>query len=530
MKSRTITIHLAKDDLDRYEDALKLPDMFDRFDPDDDHEEEPVLFVKQHPANPPRWKLLLDEAFDLSALNLSVRSVSAVLFLKVRERTFAITFGHGWSMLDDGRFVEDFGLKAALGAVAPDELRNVDVMRPETAALRKRQQTGRSSRLDEFEIDQLVDVIRSVTGRAADDGFAKKATGSSSLKLSAELDFAGLGRKCAQALDLFESDAYQASFAMIDQLRPVSDPVMIGTLDQLLLGALNNAEFERVYLSPPEIIDETAIVGFKFQGTWNKTLYSDLDITDYFAGRRTDDDIELETLKAHHVEIQFEVEGTSFPRWKLYKCIIFEVSHGGHQYILSEGSWYRVDTDFRDRVIDFYESKVVQSGFPDAGVAESEPAYCARVCGRDGRILFDRQTFRVPGEATGYELCDILTDERVLLHTKPGEKGSSTLSHLFRQGVMAGELLAREPEFRNQVRDYLTRVAAENVELIPVDQPNARDYTIRFGVIAKRRRDGTFDIPFFSKVSFQHSARRLGAYGFNVDLCFIERVDEEAAG
>ena len=55
----------------------------------------------------------------------------------------------------------------------------------------------------------------------------------------------------------------------------------------------------------------------------------------------------------------------------------------------------------------------------------------------------------------------------------------------------------------------------------PVD---VRRYKTRFGVIAKRRaREPAFDLPFFSKVSFQHAARRLLAYGYDVNVCFIER-------
>src|SRR5690606_16403928 len=136
-----------------------------------------------------------------------------------------------------------------------------------------------------------------------------------------------------------------------------------------------------------------------------------------------------------------------------------------------------------------------------------------------------RHTFQIPGESTGYELCDVLTSERVFLHTKPYRNGSGTLSHLFRQGELAGELFCREPEFRRQAREHLNQVAPELLNLIPDEPPNARDYTVRFGIISKRRAVGrAFDIPFFSKASFQHAARRLGAYGYRVDLCFIERM------
>lgn len=152
MTSRTISVYLLKEEIADYEDALKDNVAFTRIDPEDDDENGAALFIKPSFKNPPRWQSLLNEAFDLAQVDLGVKSSSAVLFLSVEGRQFALAFGHGHAMLDDAKVVHDFGLKASLSMVEPEQLRNIDVMRPESMALRKRHQVGRSSRMDEFEI------------------------------------------------------------------------------------------------------------------------------------------------------------------------------------------------------------------------------------------------------------------------------------------------------------------------------------------------------------------------------------------
>jgi uncharacterized protein (TIGR04141 family) len=298
MASRTITIHLAKDGLERYEDALKADLEFTTVEPAGGDPANPVLFLRLQDAHPPRWAALLSEGFDLSQVDLDVKSASAVMFLRVADRIFALAFGHGYAMLDEAAFVEDFGLKVALSTISPERLRNVDIVRPEAFALRKRQQTGRSSTLAEFDFDQLLDIIKSVTGRTETPDFATKLTGSNSLKLSSELSFDQIPQKCERALVLYNSDAYQEHFGLIDHLRPVRDPIRVQELDRSLLEYLTAGATDHVFLSPPEIIDEASIAGFKYGGTRDRAVYPDLDI-DIYLGGREGNEISIELLKNH---------------------------------------------------------------------------------------------------------------------------------------------------------------------------------------------------------------------------------------
>jgi uncharacterized protein (TIGR04141 family) len=55
------------------------------------------LFVKKTPPRPPRWSELFEQHVDPGAI--AVRGVSAVFFIKLGDRCFALAFGQG------GRFL-----------------------------------------------------------------------------------------------------------------------------------------------------------------------------------------------------------------------------------------------------------------------------------------------------------------------------------------------------------------------------------------------------------------------------------------
>jgi uncharacterized protein (TIGR04141 family) len=120
------------------------------------------------------------------------------------------------------------------------------------------------------------------------------------------------------------------------------------------------------------------------------------------------------------------------------------------------------------------------------------------------------------------EFCDILTADKQLIHVKH-YSGSSQLSHLFSQGVVAGELFVQDEEFRQKVNDKLPDHAKFDD---PSVRPNPHEYEIVFAIISKFKKP--LDIPFFSKVNLRNARRRLRGYGFQVSKQKIEVTQELA--
>lgn len=530
MTSWTISIHLLGKSVRKYSDALKEKTLVERVNPKKGRLRDAELYVKQTRQKPPMWEKLLAEGFDLSRLRLKGGSASAVLFLTAEKRKFALTFGYGHALLDDAKLVPDFGLKAALNMLDPTELRSIDTLRPEFTGLRKRHQVGRLSRIGEFDLDPISDVFRSASGRSKNPEAAKTVTGAAALRIAADLNCSTLPAKCAHALKLYYSDSYKKSFGMYDNLQQVQDSATIEKLDKKLLSAIRKRNLSRLNLAPPEIIDLKEIQGYKYKKRMEPKIK--LDISDYLDAQPTASPPDLNKIKRDSVYVQIEGDENERLAWRLYKCIIFECTVNNHHYVLNEGTWHCIGQEFHSRITQFFKDKTVEMKLPTAGAKEKECEYCKRVSKEKGFFLFDRAGFSVPGETDQYELCDLLIKsttpaDRILLHLKSGKGGSGTLSHLFRQGLMAGRLFCIEPAFRCEAREHLTTKLRGDGRLIPKQRPDTSKYTVRFGIITTRKvRTGDLDIPFFSKVTFQSSAVLLEALGYKTDVCLIERESQ----
>lgn len=520
MTTWTVSIFLLKDEVRSYENALKDPLSLIRLLPRVRTSRNAVLYVKKTPVRPPRWKRLLSEGFDLEKIIPESASTSAVLFLEVQTHKLALAFGHGHAMLDGAKLVHHFGLKASLGLLDAAELRSVDAMRPEVMTLRKKHQVGRLSPVDGFEIDLSADFLRSATGRAKDRDLAKMVTGATAVKMTASLDYSTLPKKCERALKAYTSKAYRENFAMIDNLLPEKDPAVIGELEKKLLVAINDRKLEQISLAPPQITEHGDMLGFKH--TKLADFKPELDIADYFPTHSAKP-VSLKKIRRDMVYSQPENGDDSYPRWKLFDCIIFECVVDNRQYVLAEGAWYCVSTKFRDQVDQFFQERITDARLPTAGADEHEPNYCKRAGDLEGIFLFDCHLFPTLDAASKCEFCDLFTNKQEMVHIKSGSQRSSTLSHLFRQGVMSGEVFCVDPGFRQAARERISALHG-NTELIPEEGFTTKGYTVRFGIIdVPRIRTGRFDIPFFSKVTFRQAAVRLAAYGYKVEIFLIER-------
>jgi uncharacterized protein (TIGR04141 family) len=83
-------------------------------------------------------------------------------------------------------------------------------------------------------------------------------------------------------------------------------------------------------------------------------------------------------------------------------------------------------------------------------VQEKEGPYNERLSkALQGAILLDKRTVS-RSQATAIEICDVVTKTKQLVHVKRGTS-SSSLSHLFAQGVVSAELLHMDSDFRKKV-------------------------------------------------------------------------------
>jgi uncharacterized protein (TIGR04141 family) len=107
-----------------------------------------------------------------------------------------------------------------------------------------------------------------------------------------------------------------------------------------------------------------------------------------------------------------------------------------------------------------------------------------------------------------------------LIHVK-WKSGSSTLSHLFSQGVVSAALLWSDAGFRDAVR---ARVAANPGfgRVIPTTDLDPARFEIVYAVIARPPGKGRHYLPFFSQVNFRRAVKDLEARGYRVSLARVD--------
>ncbi len=498
-----------------------------------------MLYIFPNYPHPPKWVAQLKPMFSIPD-DILTQSSCALLAFKKGESLFAITFSYGHVYLDDAKTEADFGLKVAVNAVSDEKLRSVERSNI-GAAIRDFAQAAGQRDLRTFGFDDALDLIRKVSGRVADRGFADMVTGSRALRFSKKIDVIDVPDTALEAAALFESRAYRdTGFKIIDFLSPVLDPVQQSHLDAALVSAIRQRsdDFE---MSIPEITPDT-MASFRFEHAQVSDFHPDLSLELYSTslGDRLPK-LTIEDLKRHHVAAYFEDADIPPLHWTVYYSLVGSVVLTDERYALNEGAWYRVGQNFKegaDRTFDRLRvepdaklrplKKIVQpkeKGKKTKSAYQSEQSYNEEVAGESGYLRLDRRLIQIddrPGAGT--EACDLLDiDGRRLIHVKKSSRQSSVLSHFFKQGGNSAQMIRQYEPFRTgmieTVRTHYGPGKAKKLEVALRDR-----WAVDFRIADFPRQDGTHNIPFFSKLTLQDEARNIESRGYDVRVGFINQA------
>ncbi len=523
--SQQYAIFLLKEEVRLYEDALDPEANVTAYPLAEGLAFEGHLYLGPQRTAPPSWVPLMNPHLQRPIERALSAGISAVLLLKYENRIFAFTFGHGKSLLRPFSWVSDFGLKVTLNRIDPSRLRSVDSKFYEELVVSQRKQTSRASDLAAFEVDVARDLVRAVTGEPRDTTFFKRLSGSDSLVVVTDLAFADLGDLCDDLLVAYAEVGYRTSFPWIDYIQEVRDEPLKDTLNELLVAAIQNSETDSMHLAPPEFPDWSEEISFKYTGTPRNISYPDLDLENYLSDHRNDlAELTLDRLKAHQVRVQKGGSNIFERGWSILDCLVWETSLQNIQYALFDGRWFRVDEAYGQRVWDFVNGiPLSQLNLRDAVIGQSEKIYNAQQAQANPGLyaLMDTKTFSPQTAATSIEFCDLFDIHGRMIHVKR-RSASSTLSHLFSQGSVAGEVFLRDEVFRRQVRSELRRSRKPvQARLIPLTRPIVANFSVIFAMIAKDAAVWPPRLPFFSAVNLMHHVTRIQSLGYPVSLQYI---------
>lgn len=502
-----------------------------------DFADDAVLYTFPGQPVPPKWVGLLKSSFPIRQTLLS-QTPSALLMFKAADRIFAVSFSYAHAYLDDSMTEGDFGLRTAINAVSSEKLRSVERSNI-GAAIRDFAQAAGQRDLSSFGFDDALDLIRKVSGRAADTEFANTVTGARSLRFSKQIELDEVPKAAEQALTLFNSTSYRKTgFKIIDFLSPVLDPTLEARLNDGLLSAIR-AKSDDFEIALPEIIPE-AVGSFRFEHAGISEFHPDLSL-DLYCDELGDrlPKLTLLDLCKHTVAAYGENDERSFQHWSVHRSLVGSLVLNGERFALNEGQWYRISKAFKDAADKKFVTlrgkadrklrplkkiyAAAKKGKKTKAAYQSEESYNDEIAKEAGYLLLDQKLIQiddVPGP--GVEACDLLDlDKRRFIHIKKSSRQSSVLSHFFKQGSNSARMLRQyEPFKAGLIAKVRSLYGAGKARELETALP--KKWMIDFQIADFPRADGTHNIPFFSKLTLRDEARKMEAMGFAVEVNFIK--------
>lgn len=222
--------------------------------------------------------------------------------------------------------------------------------------------------------------------------------------------------------------------------------------------------------------------------------------------------------------------------WPIYKCLTGEIKLGGRTYILSDGDFFEVAKSYMAKLNGYIRSLHELKSLVLSRKGWSEDRYNkTAVAETNGNtLLLDKQTVKLDSRTTPIEICDIVTLDKKLIHVKR-KLNSSSLSHLFAQGLVSADLLLMNDEFRSKANERIKAVEKKRHEgngfssLFPPDGVlKPREFTVVYGIIADwNGRPLDKALPFFSKVNLRRYVQDLTRMGYQVAY---QRIDIAKGG
>lgn len=474
----------------------------------------------------PSWVSIFEGLPGFDSSSLYDQSSKALFVLEHEARWFCFTFGYARHLIEDLAYERNFGLLVALNLGDPLAIKSIDKTNIGHVSLHSREQAAKELELSNFDFDNEIDLLKSVTAKspAAKEDNNETLSGRDSVTIYTTVSIESFPEIAKRLYAAFRSKRYKKTYPWLDKIKEERDTGVLETLDRALIAKLADKDFHKVWLAIPELVKWEEISGFAFRYGSEEpkkpgpVLYQDLDIEKWRDVVKIEKDATVKQLKSKKVYMLWE-DGRAPSSWSIYRCLNAELDVHHNKYVLNDGDWYSIESGFVAEVDNFYKS------VPDSKIklpcygASTEPVYLNAVTSTlADYALMDRKEVMIGGGRSRVEFCDLYSKaNKQIVHVKK-YGGSSLLSHLFMQAVVSGESFLHDSDFRVQLNALLPQGFKFSK---PTEPPAAKDYEVCVAIMSKE--PGALELPFFSKVSLRHAAKTLRNLGYNVTKLKIDQ-------
>lgn len=479
--------------------------------------EEATLFIKRASTKIPTHAEWFSPLVPSELFGQSISS-GAALVLRTKEAVFVISFGQGRHLIAKEHLTLDFGLKIVLNSVEPTQIRSLDKASNGQKPLNSRNQGVNESNVLELLFDPEQDIANSITGTSKGSFFkGSMISGRDTFSINTDTRLTNIHILLTEIYTQYKSEAYKRDFAFIDDIKRIRDPDHVIELDNEIAFMLdNNLNLENCWLTTPSVIDWDFVSGFAFSTKQRSASHPTLKLGTLIEQiRESNTAITVESLRQQNI-LALDANFDRIHTWKAYKCLYAEVKTDSGFYLLRNGCWFRIEDNFVERVnesiakIPLYEIALPDYDHKDEG------DYNESLAGTlDNSFCMDANNIMHGGGKSRIEFCDVVINETDFMHMKRGTN-SSSLSHLFSQGVVSAESFKTDQNFRSKLLISLPESANQDVYAI---RPKEEQFRIVYAIVSGK--DGALQLPFFSRVTLKNAVKKLESMGFRVALSKI---------
>ena len=501
--------------------------------------EEGVLFLKstKDEHSIPSWVKIFfkEEPDDEIKKALSVKTLSAVYLtsLTIDDKivTFALSFGYGRHLIKNEYIQRDFGLDTSKHAIEVEKIKSVSTLTFDSSIKVKTIDSVNEIKDSEFFLNQDTDVLKMINGRV------RRMTGSAlisermiggkdSVNMTAKVDLGNLNQFLEQLYRQYQDNG-ENGVQYKSSIIQVKDKKTITKVETLLMEALKDDEKKKHITVSLPLVEKPS------NPPYNNYKVGDIEYLELSADILTSlGDIRIirsAQLFAIPIDTSKEAE-----RYDLYKCVYSEFDEGDKCFIIFEGDIYEIEKSFKQKVeycfSSMFDSKDIDNlpNLKDWKMSDKEEDYNENQQS-DDMLVMDKK-FVFPTGRSKFEVCDLLSKSKYLIHVKIYNGASAPLGHLFSQGLISAQCII-DDSIRIKINELISSVQESEMESgglkhgadFRLDEPfAAENYTVVFVILCRPENcldvNGMPKIPFFAKAVFKDVYDSLSRLKFNVKV------------
>jgi uncharacterized protein (TIGR04141 family) len=443
------------------------------------------------------------------------RAPSALAVVRVKTRTFVLTFGGAWQRLDLAWVEPDFGLKVVLNSVPPEAVVEVKAQQVLAQWHLASERAPRASSVRRFGVEFDRDLVAVIEGEPKHAILGKRARGGTSLHV--KVAPAKIPEMLRTATILFGKVDYRKAWPDVDNFRESKDAELIAAAEAALDGqmALNGWK-DAVLFTPAERRGEAVEVHSYVYGNLSGTpahspyLMAQSWI-DHLALRDRKPSVAIS--KTTHIHT-FDAGREHIQRATVFECLGAEVSVAGRTLVLSEGKWFEVAENFAERVhngvMSLERPSVV---LPRWNGKKDEAAFNEAAAKAVKGVNCDARLIGFGGGRSRVEFCDVLhLPSRTLYFVKIASR-SSGMSHLLEQVRRTAELFfGTDGVYRPKVAGALLQAYPKGDVGWLDEKPKRDEWTLCLVSMGR----AAADLPFFAKAGLYRLVTSLDSAGYRV--------------